>query len=76
MIQRCTNPDHEKFRDYGGRGVKVCDRWLVSFDAFLADMGERPAGRTIDRENNDGNYEPGNCRWATASEQMLNRRKR
>ena len=74
MRMRCLNPKYHAFHLYGGRGVKVCDRWLFSFVYFVADMGERPAGLTIDRwPNKDGDYEPGNCRWATKSEQALNR---
>lgn len=78
MIARCTNPNHPAYHNYyHGTGITVCERWLNSFEAFLADMGERPEGRTLDRwPNNAGNYEPGNCRWATASEQSLNRRPR
>lgn len=74
MIQRCTNPKHEKWPRYGGSGITVCERWR-SFENFLADMGDRPAGKTLDRwPNQSGNYEPGNCRWATLLEQASNRR--
>jgi hypothetical protein len=75
MIGRCLIPTDSSFKDYGGRGITVCDRWR-RFEDFLADMGERPAGRSIDRINNDGDYEPGNCRWATPTEQRLNQRPR
>jgi len=75
MLARCTNPRHEHYPDYGGRGITVCDRWQDSFEAFLEDMGPRPAGKTLDRyPDKNGNYEPGNCRWATWSEQNSNRR--
>lgn len=76
MIQRCTNINNPAFKDYGGRGIKVCDRWLNSFSNFLADMGEpKSIFLTLDRyPNKNGNYEPGNCRWATFKEQTRNKR--
>ena len=75
MKDRCYNPNYKGFPRYGGRGIKVCDRWRDSFENFLADLGERPLGRTLDRINNNGDYEFGNCRWATKSEQNYNRRR-
>ena len=72
MRDRCNNSRHVKYRLYGGRGVKVCERWNTDFLNFLADMGERPPGTSIDRINGDGDYEPGNCRWASSKTQATN----
>ena len=73
MKQRCENPRGQRYPDWGGRGISVCKRWQ-DFANFFADMGKRPGGLTLDRIDNDGNYEPGNCRWTTPAEQMRNRR--
>ena len=75
MHQRCTNPKHIRYANYGGRGISVCERWN-KFEMFFSDMGRRPAGLTLERVNNDEGYNPANCKWATLSEQNRNRRKR
>jgi len=76
MKQRCLNPSNRKYRYYGGRGISICPRWQ-SYENFLLDMGRKPsADLTLDRIDNDGNYEPGNCRWATIAQQAQNQRHR
>lgn len=72
MHDRCSNPKNESYPRYGGRGIRVCDRWK-DYALFLTDMGDRPPGLTLDRKDNDGDYEPQNCRWATRTEQARNK---
>lgn len=72
MKQRCLNPNHEAYHRYGGRGIQVCESWM-DFRNFYRDMGDPPPGHQLDREDNDGNYCPGNCRWVTASQNSKNR---
>lgn len=74
MKQRCTNPNRKDYEFYGGRGINICPKWL-QFSSFLKDMGERPLGMSLDRIDVNGDYEPKNCKWATQSEQVKNRRK-
>lgn len=76
MRARCYKPYSISYPNYGGRGITVCQRWLDSVANFIEDMGERPPGTTLDRIDNDGNYEPSNCRWATPKEQSANQRRR
>jgi len=73
MKSRCLNPNSQSYKNYGGRGITVCLQWVESFDRFLADMGERPPNTSLDRIDNDGNYEPANCRWGTPRTQSRNK---
>lgn len=74
MVSRCRNPQSKYFKNYGGRGITVCDRWLA-FGNFLKDMGERPDGLSLDRKDNNKGYSPDNCKWATRAEQNSNQRR-
>ncbi|MBT2750019.1 MULTISPECIES: hypothetical protein [unclassified Lysobacter] len=75
MKERCSNPNAPGYRNWGGRGIRVCDRWQASFEAFLRDMGMCPSGYSLDRIDNERGYEPGNCRWASHQQQCNNQRR-
>ena len=75
MKQRCYNENDRRYKDWGGRGIKVCDEWLSDYEAFAEYMGTRPTGHQLDRIDNDGDYAPGNVRWATPSENASNRKR-
>jgi len=75
MKQRCLNPLNPGYKNYGGRGIKICDRWINSFENFVSDLGEKPHGAYLDRVNNDGDYEPSNVRWADSFTNSRNRRR-
>jgi len=76
MVDRCTNENNPAYKHYGGRGIAVCKRWMLSLDSFVSDVGDRPADTTLDRINNDGSYCPENVRWSTKLMQSKNRRNR